>query len=210
MENINSQKKMEMQPAGPNSFRWQKQQQRAEEMRKRYGEAKKFLDVFTPELQTLAAREWEKAYTGLAPHLSVVSHGYGADTAIVWLCLQLENINLFAGVKEKMPVNRQKELAGLILTEYGHLKITELLLFFHRLKCGRYGRFYGSVDALTISSSLLQFMDERKRELALIAEKQEKTSQQQPPSPTAISYAEYLALKQKQTVKQKGTGGSDE
>lgn len=68
------------------------------------------------------------------------------------------------GVKEKMPVSRQKELSVLILTEYPFLKASEMLLFFHRLKCGRYGRFYGSVDALTITTSLLQFMDERRKE----------------------------------------------
>lgn len=167
-------------------------------MRKRYGEAENFLTVFTPELQIVAAREWERAYLGTAPQLSVVSRGYGKDTAIVWLCLQLENINLFAGVKEKMTVGRQKELAGLLLAEYGHLKVSELLLFFHRLKCGRYGRFYGSVDALFISSSLLQFVDERRQELARIREQQTKEQTQPTVSPTAITYAEYLALKEKE------------
>lgn len=165
------------------------------EMHERYGNAKQFLQVFTPALQIVAAREWKKAYTGTAPSLATVRYGYSEEIAIVWLCLQLEDINLFAGVKEKMPVSRQKELSRLILTEYAHLKVTELLLFFHRLKCGRYGRFYGSVDALSISSSLLSFMDERKRELARITEEKEKDKNVLPVTSTAITYAEYLALK---------------
>lgn len=45
------------------------------------------------------------------------------------------------------------------------LKVSELLLFFHWLKCGRYGRFYGMVDALFITSALLAFMDERKADI---------------------------------------------
>lgn len=174
-------------------------------MCKRYGSAKEFLALFTPELQTLAAREWEKVYTGTAPALSTVAYGYSQDTAIVWLCLQLENLNLFAGVKEKMPVSRQKELAALILTEYGYLKVSELLLFFHRLKCGRYGRFYGSVDALFISSSLLSYLGERRQEQSRIREQHER--QQSKPSvasPTAITYAEYLARKKQRE------GGTDE
>ncbi|MDR1623954.1 MAG: hypothetical protein LBS04_03170 [Tannerellaceae bacterium] len=50
-------------------------------------------------------------------------------------------------------MDRQRELAGLIRTEYPFLKASEVLLFFHRLKCGRYGRFYGVVDALFITSA---------------------------------------------------------
>lgn len=130
-----------------------------------YGAAEQFLAIFNPALQLMAARYVERAYRGTAPQLATVCTGYGEPVAIVWLCIQLENVNLFAGVKEKMPVERQKELAGVILTEYAYLKVTELLLFFHRLKCGRYGRFYGSVDALFIASALLLFIDERRKEL---------------------------------------------
>lgn len=134
-------------------------------MRQLYGSAEQFLATFNPALQLLAARYPERAYRGTAPQLATVCSGYGEPVAVVWLCIQLENVNLFAGVKEKMPVDRQKELAGVILTEYAYLKVTELLLFFHRLKCGRYGRFYGSVDALFIASALLQFLDERRKDL---------------------------------------------
>jgi len=174
-------------------------------MRKQYGDAGDFLDLFTPALQVIAAREWEKAYTGKAPTLATVSLGYNEETAIVWLCLQLEDLNLFAGVKEKMPVSRQRELSKLIISEYTHLKVSELLLFFHRLKCGRYGRFYGSVDALFISSALLQFTDEGRQDLKRLAEQQERLRQTLTPSSNGITYAEYLALKE-----QEEKAGNDE
>jgi len=164
-------------------------------MRERYGDAARFLATFTPELQSYAAREWERAYTGVAPTLETVVAGYGEPTALAWLCTQLESVNLFAGVKEKLSVARQKELAGLILVEYRHLKVSEALLFLHRLKCGRYGRFYGSVDALFITSALLQFMTERRSDLSRIAERREKEQQTAPASSTGITYAEYLRRK---------------
>lgn len=198
------QQAMTTKPDGQNSLKWQRLQQEVTAMRERYGEATDFLALFTPALQTFAAREWEKAYTGTAPSLAAIVQGYNEETAIVWLCLQLEDINLFAGVKEKMPVARQKELARLILTEYSHLKASEFLLFFHRLKCGRYGRFYGSVDALFISSSLLQFMDERRRDRATLAERREREEKQISSSSTGITYAEYLERKKQRE------GGNDE
>ena len=91
-------------------------------MRKRYGDAQGFLSIFTPDLQIAAARHPERTYTGTAPTLATIAVGYGEPVAIVWICIQLENVNLFAGVKEKMPVSRQKELSALILTEYPFLK----------------------------------------------------------------------------------------
>lgn len=166
-------------------------------MRELYGDAAHFLEIYTPELQSYAAREWVRAYTGVAPTLNTVAAGYGEQTVQALLCVQLESVNLFAGVKEKLSVARQKELARLIRVEYGHLKVSEVLLFLHRLKCGRYGRFYGSVDALFITSALLLFMGERRTDLSRIAEWREKEQKAAAAaiSPTAISYQEHLRLK---------------
>lgn len=166
-------------------------------MLNRYGTAQQFIDTFVPALQIVAARHPARAYTGTAPTLQTVSRGYGEPTAIVWICFLLEDINLFAGVKDKLPVERQKALAALILTEYSNLKATELLLFFHRMKCGRYGRFYGSVDALTISSALLQFMDERRKEKPRYLSAHKAEPPRAPEPSGGITYDEYLVLKQK-------------
>ncbi len=171
-------------------------------MRELYGNSEQFLATFTPGLQLLVARHWMRAYRGNAPTLATVADGYGWPTAEVWICLQLEDINCFAGVKEKLTVARQKELARLCMTEYGHLRITELMLCFHRLKCGHYGRFYGTVDALFIAAALLQFTSERHHDLARIRDEEALQKQQEEPpgeSPTAITYAEYLALKKQAT-----------
>lgn len=165
-------------------------------MRKRYGDAQSFLSIFTPDLQIAAARHPERTYTGTAPTLATIAVGYGEPVAIVWICIQLENVNLFAGVKEKMPVSRQKELSALILTEYPFLKASEMLLFFHQLKCGRYGRFYGSVDALTITTSLLQFMDERRKESVRYRQPDTAAPATTTPSSSGITYEEYLRLKE--------------
>jgi len=170
-------------------------------MRKLYGTAEQFLELFNPELQLFVAREWQRAYRGTAPKLSVVTAGYGFGTAEVWTCIQLEDINSFAGVKEKLSIARQKDLSKLCIAEYGYLRVTELMLCFHRLKCGRYGRFYGSVDPLFIASALLQFTTERLNDLARIREEEAKLVKESPVSPTAITYAEYLAQKQEKEMK---------
>lgn len=168
-------------------------------MRQRYGSAEDFLKLFTPDLQTATARNEDRAYLGTAPTLATMADGYGKQMVIVWLCIQIENINNFAGVKDKMPIARQKELAALILAEYPNLKASEMLLFFHRLKCGRYGRFYGMVDALFITSSLLQFMEQRRTEIIRHREEYQRKNQATLPSQATdkcITWEEYIKQKQ--------------
>lgn len=167
-------------------------------MMARYGNAEKFLSTFNPDMQVMAVRYTERAYFGTAPMWETVCLGYGEQVALVWNCVQLENINLFAGVKEKMPVSRQRELSRLMLAEYPYLKVTELLLFYHRLKCGRYGRFYGMVDALTITNALVQFMGERLAEINRYKAIRKKEEIPQKASSGGITYDEYLLYKAKQ------------
>lgn len=175
-------------------------------MKSRYGTAAQFLQTFTPDLQLTVARYTQRAYFGTAPAIGTVAAGYGEEAAAVWICIEVENLNNFAGVKEKMPVSRQKELARVILAEYPRLKVTELLLFFHRLKSGRYGRFYGMVDALFITSALVQFMEERQTETARFKAEQQRREQRPSSSPSGgITYAEYLEfLKAKQKKENHG------
>lgn len=188
----------EKQPDGKNSSAWLKKQQEVADMTARYGNAEKFLNTFKPDMQVMAARYVERAYFGTAPMLETVCLGYGELAAMVFICALLEDINLFVGVKEKMPVNRQRELSRLVLAEYPYLKVTELLLFFHRLKCGRYGRFYGMVDALTVTSALMQFMGERLTETNRFKAARKKEEKPEKVASGGITYEEYLQLKEKQ------------
>lgn len=195
---INHQTIMGKQPEGQKSSSWLKRQQEVADMRGRYGSAEQFLKLFTPDLQIATARNEVRAYLGSAPSLAVLAEGYGWQTVIVWLCIMIENLNNFTGVREKMPVARQRDLATLILAEYPSLKASEILLFFHRLKCGRYGRFYGMVDALFITSSLLQFSEQRRTDIIRYKEEQSRAEKSALPPPDTGNYItreEYLEQK---------------
>jgi hypothetical protein len=178
-----------------NSTECARLQQQINEMKARYGQAGDFLAVFTPQCQAYAAQHAERAYAGVAPSLLAVGAGYGVQVLEVFLCMQLEDLNMFASVKTKLPMERQRELAGLIRAEYPMLKASEVLLFFQRLKCGRYGRFYGAVDALFITSALTQFMQERRVDLIRIDEARKEKEKTEQPASNAITYEEYLRRK---------------
>lgn len=181
----------------PKSSEWLPKLRLQTEIRNRYGDAAGFLSKFNPALIPYVAAHVERAYLGVAPAVSVLRSCYGDQTAVVWFCVQLEHINTFAGARDKMPMECQRELARLLITEYGYLKVTEFMLFFHRLKCGRYGCFYGVVDAMFITSALLQFLAERRSELSRYEMRQRERAREEAAreQPACVTYEEYLEWK---------------
>lgn len=143
--------------------------------------------VFSPDLQIDCARNEERALFGTAPTLEVLNEAYGDTAAEQWLVPQLIDLCAYCGVKEKLNARQLKQLAYIITTEYGHLKATEVMLFLHRFKAGKYGRFYGNIDPLIIMEALGDFIDER--EDAII--KNEKEEAKEEPVVETISPQEW-------------------
>ena len=104
-----------------------------------------------------------ECYFGKYPSLARMRRNYGSNAAIVFLIPQLRDLAVYSGCKEKMGENQYHQCAFVISTEFHYLKITEIMLFCHRFKAGRYGHFYGSVDPLVITTALREFLDERGR-----------------------------------------------
>lgn len=136
-------------------------QQKSNELVASYGERDKFLVTFNPDLQREVCAYPDVCFFGGAPTLGLLNTTYGKSTAAMWLVPQLYNLSEFCGCKDKLSANQLKECASVISTEFSYLSVTELMLFFHRFKSGRYGRFYGSVDPLVITTSLRDFIKER-------------------------------------------------
>ena len=102
---------------------------------------------------------------GKAPSLKRTMIVYGEDTAQAWLMAQIVNLNDFCGVKQKMTYEQMEECARIFITDYSQLKLTELMLFFHNVKKGTYGTFFGVVDAQKLLAMMYDFMDYRSDKL---------------------------------------------
>lgn len=99
---------------------------------------------------------------GKAPSLQTLTETFGYENTIVWLEIQLKDLSEFAGCKDKLTVQQIDNIARLIAHCYPTFKLTELMYFFVQFKAGKYGKFYGAVDGLKITSALQEFSDERK------------------------------------------------
>ena len=136
-----------------------------------YGSAKQFGIKFNPDIQVSCARNIERSLLGSAPTLRQLEYAYEIKAVRVWFAAQLENLNKFTGVSNKMSVEQMQMLADIFLTKVPYLKASEILLFFHKFKSGDLGELYGSVDPLKISTALNEFLNWRSRELDKIYQK---------------------------------------
>lgn len=100
--------------------------------------------------------------------LSQFTGAYSKDNTYKIIELWLYDLSEFAGVKVKLTPEQLKQTAVLFYSEAFMLNFTELGLFFNRVKKGRYGDFYGSVDPIRIMSFLAAFMIDRKESIESI------------------------------------------
>lgn len=156
----------------------------------KYGSRESFLTAYNPSYQKVVCGNTNECYFGDYPTLSTLKAGYGDNAPVMWLIPQLYNLSEFCGCKEKLQGTPLEECASVIATEFHYLKVTELMLFFHRFKSGRYGRFYGSVDPLVITTSLRDFLKERIRAYDE-REKAEKEKADREAAKNAITWEEY-------------------
>lgn len=163
---------------------------------KRKEEAKELLERFNPSVQHKCYEHPARCISGNAPTLGAVGRDYGELVAVDWLTIELNDYQNFIGVKEenKATLDVVCELSRMILGRYYFLKLSELMLFFQRLKYGDYGEMYGCIDAVRILRALRSFMVERNVIIERL-EQEEREKKRASERKNAISYEEHLRRK---------------
>lgn len=150
------------------------------------------MSAFNPGNQTRFCQDVDKVHFGKAPQLKVITAAYGLRASVVWLSIQLNDLAEFAGCREKLRQSQMDELAAIIATGYGHMKLTELMLFFLKIKRGEYGKFYGAIDPMMILGALQQFEEYR---CTALRNKLRQQEQQQKERQAAEAEAEHERLR---------------
>lgn len=156
----------------------------------RFGDRQKFLQAFNPDLQIAICKDVELCLFGDAPTLAELNVFYGEMTATIWLVPQLYDLSEFCGCKNKLEDKQLEQCASVIAAEYSYLKVSEIMLFLHKFKSGRYGRFYGSVDPITITTSLRDFIRERNVDIERYQKEIERKADEESRK-KSITYDEY-------------------
>ena len=130
-----------------------------------------------------------------SPTLSDLNATYGKNVPIAWIMAQLFSLSEFCGAKEKMSEDKAEQTAFIIASSHYYLKVTELILFFHQMKAGHYGQFYGVIDPQVIIRAINTFImqdrnpaiDREESRLRLIQREEERKN--------AVTYEKFLQLK---------------
>lgn len=124
-----------------------------------------FMEAFNPRQQMQIVGNPDDCLFGPYWTLAQLKVEYGKNIPVAWLVPQLLNLSEFCGCKGKLSKDQLEECAFTIATEFYFLKVSELMLFFHKFKSGKYGKFYGSVDPMVITTSLRTFIGERNQRI---------------------------------------------
>ena len=139
-----------------------------ENIRRKYPTYNALAEVYSSSLQGLLLDDMEKAYSEKSPTLSDIGRMYHPVAPALWVKTQLTALDLVTQTKEGANANALQEFSELFVRQYPYIKLTEFLLFIARFKMGRYGKFYGYFDTMTIGEAFRKFMRERGEETDVV------------------------------------------
>lgn len=170
----------------------------------KYPDPAQFILDYNPDLQFKLVRcnatHSELALNDSIPSLGLLSSTYGDETPIEWLKIQFGSLNDFAEVSTKIAKEQLSELSEIFLSEYYYINAAEICFFIARFKSGKYGRFYGSIDPLKITSAMLDYVSERRKDIERKERERYRNQREkeiEERGNNRISYAEYQELKRR-------------
>ena len=168
----------------------------------KYPDPAQFILDYNPDLQFKLVRcnatHSELALNDSIPSLGLLSSTYGDETPIEWLKIQFGSLNDFAEVSTKIAKEQLSELSEIFLSEYYYINAAEICFFIARFKSGKYGRFYGSIDPLKITSAMLDYVSERRKDIERKERERYRNQREkeiEERGDNRISYAEYIEIK---------------
>ena len=177
------------------------QEKWANEIVRKFGRAENIVSLFCAKNQYLCEQNLEKTYLGGSPSLIRFRLTYGQGTAEAWLMAQIQDLYVFENVnyEERQTIYQIEQTARAIITNYGYLNLTEVMLFFSRFKGGRYGKPYGNLSGREINAAITSFLKERNVEISAIENERKSrliSERREYEKTHAISHDEWIKMKE--------------
>ena len=154
-------------------------------LRQKYGDAGNFLARCNPSFQNYYTGNPILAFKHDTPTLALVNQTFGKEIANAWLVPEIVKVSEFCGCKDKFTDEQLEDTVTLIASAYPWLKL------------GRYGKFYGCLDPMVITTALQDFIRERSIYIdRLDQQKREKDAEEDRKKPR-YTRAEWEEMKSK-------------
>lgn len=161
------------------------------------------VDMFSNQEKSVFRREhatlMEACFRANVPTLKDVCIGYDEDTMVAILMVHLETLNEFIGTNNKMMPEQVMILAKTIVGEFFYLKISEVIYFFHKCKCGYY-RFFNGIEPIVVLQYLREFIRTDRNEAIDAYDTRLREEKEKRDRETAIPYEEYKRRKENEIL----------
>lgn len=127
---------------------------------------------------------------------------FGEGSACSWLVPQITDLSEFCGCRDKLSPHQIRETAIILSQKYGYIKVSEFLVFFAWMKAGVYGKFYGCLDPMVITSAFIDFLGDRAKKYTQISEEIQKRKAEEDRKIPRCTYAEWLEKKKQRENKE--------
>lgn len=154
------------------------------------------------------SRDRERLYPNLssaiedtnAPSLVSCDNIYGEGASILWLQVQLTEVMMFTGIRDKMTFAQRDACATQLRRMGFYVRLSEMMQFFTRFEQGYYKTFQGyeRPNPQIITESFLQFLDdlENARKVYYERVRQERESKERAKwDKEAVPYPEHIKNK---------------
>ena len=119
-----------------------------------------------------------------------LKYAYGDSAPIEWLTYQILDLNRYSNCK-MMTDYQVKSLAYTIYKDYYYLKLTEVMMFFSKVKAADYGQlFFGAVDPIPLMGALKRFAEDR-AEMVRIKEEADARAEREKPRIGTINFEQF-------------------
>ena len=174
-------------------------------------EPRQFMEAYNPavgaRVMMLGQTCGEMALRDDVPTLAAVASVYDEATAVAWLMIQIDSVDVAQGARAFDDLQR-KDSARLMLAKYADMNVGEFLLFFGRYKLGEFHEqteHVGGLQKLMLALRLYRIqrdadirrIEREEHNLAAAREREEWARK-------AISYEQYLIEKEKENDANQG------
>lgn len=159
--------------------------------------------ALSPSLQFRIATNGLAAHADGYPTLRQLNAAYGADDghnlAARWIAKQLGEALTFCGIRmddnDSVRIMQQRQLAAIMAGDWLDMRTSEVMKFFWQFKSGKYGRFYGKIDPMVVTTAMRTFEGEREQALqALEREQRARRRNADKRASGAVTYREWHAM----------------
>ena len=127
------------------------------------------------------------------PTLCEVASAYdNIGVAVDWIKAQLEVVNGFSNVQQRLTTEQLIAIGEQIYGLYPQLNLLEFSLFCGRLRRGKYEKWYGAVDGQKILVSLDAFMADRTHDIVRMQEEQHRRRMEEESSKPGVNPVELV------------------